>query len=80
MTTRSSTLVDIRAGCLECHGQQAHWTGGNAMAVAARHAKSFGHPTWCEQTLRVTFGDPPRSDGLQAELFPSPTVEDHHAA
>ncbi|MBP6876588.1 MAG: hypothetical protein KBC34_01080 [Phenylobacterium sp.] len=79
MTSRS-THTDVRGGCYVCHDTAAGWTGKNAMAVAARHAKASGHPTWCVQTLRVTFGDPPTPDGQQADLFPPPTVEDTHAA
>lgn len=78
--SRAAQIVDVRAGCFECHGNGAHWTGKNAMMVAARHAQAHGHATWSEQTLRVTHGEPRGADGRQADLFPLPPSEDLHAA
>lgn len=78
MTVRS-TAVEVRAGCLTCHPGEAVWTSANAMLVAARHAKATGHPTWCEQLLRVAFGAP-TGDGRQADLFPASDIEDAHVA
>jgi len=54
MLKRSSRT--LQAGCFTCHGGQAAWTARNAQAVAARHAKATGHPTWCDIVLVVRYG------------------------
>lgn len=42
-------LAHYMGGCDECHGEgNAHWFSHNVQAVAARHAKAYGHTTWCE--------------------------------
>ncbi len=54
----------FRAGCVTCHGTEDRWTGANALAVAARHNRITGHPTWCD--LSVHYGstafDPRQTD------------------
>lgn len=57
MSRATSTAVDTRAGCFACRGSDTIWTGGNAMAVAARHHDATGHQTWCDQFLSVRFGE-----------------------
>lgn len=51
VTTRSH-----RAGCVVCHGSDAHWTKANARALAARHHDSKKHETWYEATIAVRYG------------------------
>lgn len=46
MTASVQRFVEQRAGCNECHGQEPHWFGVNAAAVAARHHQLAGHLTW----------------------------------
>lgn len=48
---------EVKAGCFECHGGDAHWHGKNAQAVAARHHDSTGHKTWVEVLMNITYGD-----------------------
>ena len=52
---RTTTSVNVMAGCFQCNGQDAIWTGANAMAVAARHADATGHETWADQHLMVRY-------------------------
>ncbi len=57
---RRKTLAGITsslAGCIVCHGGEAHWQSRNALAVAARHHDATGHPTWCEQVMSIKYGD-----------------------
>lgn len=51
------TDISAMAGCFVCHGNDACWFKKNALAIAARHHDATGHPTWCEQTLFVHYGD-----------------------
>ncbi len=51
-------VTHAMAGCYVCHGVDAHWYTKNALALAARHHQLTGHPTWCEQTLSVKYGEP----------------------
>jgi hypothetical protein len=46
----------VKAGCFVCHGSQAHWFGGNAQGVAARHHDATGHRTWADVSMSVTYG------------------------
>ncbi|OWR21776.1 Uncharacterised protein [Brevundimonas diminuta] len=52
----AETSHKVRAGCRTCHGDQAHWLGRNALAMAAQHHDRTGHQTWCEQELRTVYG------------------------
>lgn len=56
MTRQKRQIRQVEAGCGTCHGDQAHWTGANAQAVAARHHDHTGHPTWCRVSLSVSYG------------------------
>lgn len=51
-----TTVLSVEAGCGLCHGAEPRWTAPNALAVAARHAKLHGHPTWARQTIEVRYG------------------------
>lgn len=54
--SKRSGLLDAQGGCDTCHGlYEAHWTGRNAVGVAARHAAATGHEVWAEQTISVTW-------------------------
>lgn len=48
-----SKVVGGRGGCDRC---AAKWQGSTALAQAARHHDSTGHPTWAEQTVRTQYG------------------------
>ena len=54
--TRAGITASL-AGCMVCHGGEAHWQSRNSLAVAARHHDATGHPTWCEQTMSIKYGD-----------------------
>lgn len=56
MRRTTSTSRDVRAGCFVCHGSEAHWWGGNAQGVAARHADATGHETWCDVHMSIRYG------------------------
>lgn len=45
---RRGGLTHFMGGCFECHGTDAHWHSRNVQALAAQHAKKYGHKTWCE--------------------------------
>ena len=47
---------DVKAGCETCHGDAAHWTGGQAQGTAAKHHDQTGHPTWAEVFMHVRYG------------------------
>lgn len=53
-TYRYST--DMRGGCYQCHGEQAHWYQNNAQALAARHHDATGHTTWVEVVHEIFYG------------------------
>lgn len=53
---QTATSRDVIAGCFVCHGTGAHWSGGNAQGVAARHHDATGHPTWCDIAMSVRYG------------------------
>ena len=57
MRKTKSGVIHAAAGCRICHAGNAHWFGKNALAVAARHHDTTGHPTWCEQAIIVRYGD-----------------------
>lgn len=54
------TTVHAVAGCFSCGDtrEKPRWTARNAMAVAASHARHYGHATWCTQDLEVLYGKP----------------------
>lgn len=52
----TSTHREVTAGCFACHGDVAHWRGGNAQGLAARHHDATGHATWSEIYLSVRYG------------------------
>lgn len=54
---RARTSSSCISGCFTCNGSEAIWFSRNAMAVAARHHDSTGHPTWADQHLSVWYGD-----------------------
>jgi hypothetical protein len=58
MSRPTYTRHDVRAGCHECHGGEAHWYDKNAQGVAARHHDAIGHRTWVEVSLAVHYGHP----------------------
>lgn len=53
---RYGVVRDVMAGCFECYGSEAHWRGGNAQGVAARHHDATGHTTWCDVTMMIRYG------------------------
>jgi len=53
---RTYTSRDVRAGCFQCFGIEAHWLAPNAQAVAARHHDATGHATWVEAVLNIRYG------------------------
>lgn len=57
------TSRDVRAGCFTCHGDDAHWFGGQAQGTAARHHDATGHPTWSDVVLSVRYGRYESHDG-----------------
>lgn len=52
----SETVRTARSGCYTCHGSAAYWLGRNAVGVAVQHHDRTGHRTWCEQSIRTTYG------------------------
>lgn len=56
LARRTATWRDLRAGCLICHGADAHWTSANAQALAAQHHDRTGHATWCDVALSIRYG------------------------
>jgi hypothetical protein len=52
-------VLAVEAGCTLCHGAESAWVASNAMAVAAQHARRYGHPTWVRQTIEVHYGASP---------------------
>jgi hypothetical protein len=56
VTRETFTSRDVTAGCFVCHGSDAHWRGGNAQGVAARHHDATGHATWSDVYLSVRYG------------------------
>ena len=56
MRETRSGITHSMAGCHQCHGTEAQWSGKNALAVAARHHDATGHTTWCEQVMSVRYG------------------------
>lgn len=57
MNRATSTSSTVYAGCFTCRGSEPIWQAKNAMALAARHHDSTGHPTWAEQVLSVKYGE-----------------------
>lgn len=49
-------VLSVEAGCRLCFGIEPRWTAVNAMAVAAKHSRLHGHPTWARQTIEVRYG------------------------
>lgn len=58
---RTSVARDLRGGCFVCHGGDAHWFGGNAQGVAARHHDATGHETWCDIGMSIRYGGEARA-------------------
>lgn len=60
MTETRSGLLDAEGGCHTCDGYAAYqirWSGKNALACAANHARHHpGHSTWATQTISVSYG------------------------
>lgn len=58
---RASGILDAEGGCVDCQGsreagyEDPKWTGKNALASAANHARSSGHTTWAQQIIGVTY-------------------------
>jgi hypothetical protein len=52
---RKSGHKDVRSGCFQCFGPDAHWQGSKARAIAQRHAKAKDHSTWVEVIKSVTY-------------------------
>lgn len=57
MSRLTATSRDVRAGCFVCHGTDAHWCGGNAQGLAARHHDATGHATWSDINMTVRYGE-----------------------
>ena len=64
---RYSCSRDVRAGCFDCWGSDAHWTSNNAQAVAARHHDATGHSTWVDVGMSIRYGDRKEPDERQTE-------------
>ena len=47
-----------RGGCHTCDGEPV-WTTGNALALAAMHARKYGHRTWAYSRVRVDYDGSP---------------------
>jgi hypothetical protein len=62
----SRTVV---AGCFQCGGNQYKWSGPNAQAVAARHARAHGHETWVDIAMHIRYGT--REPAATPSLFDS---------
>lgn len=43
-----------RGGCHTCPAEPV-WTTGNALALAAIHARKYGHKTWAYSRVRVDY-------------------------
>lgn len=56
------THRDVRAGCFNCGGSDAIWTGGNAQGVAARHHDATKHVTWTDVYMSVRYGEDAADD------------------
>jgi hypothetical protein len=56
MPRPTATSRDVRAGCLTCHGGDARWHGPQAQGQAALHHDRTQHPTWCNVTMTVRYG------------------------
>lgn len=67
MMRETYTSRDVKAGCFVCHGMVAHWTGGNAQGLAARHHDATGHATWSDVYLLIHYGRSPDA-GEQLEI------------
>lgn len=59
MARETYTSREVKAGCFVCHGSIAHWTGGNAQGLAARHHDATGHVTWSDVYLLIHYGSAP---------------------
>lgn len=58
MRRKSSGVLGCIARCVVCHAEWSDgWEGPTAMMLAARHHDATGHPTECEQTIIVRYGD-----------------------
>ena len=53
---KTTTNRDVIAGCFQCGGSTAMWSGGNAQGVAARHHDATGHQTWVTVNMNITYG------------------------
>ena len=56
MTRAYRYCSDVRAACWQCHGGIAYWFSKNAQAVAAIHARRYGHSTWVEVATTIEYG------------------------
>lgn len=76
MTERQTrTSRETIAGCFTCHGGDAHWTGPNAQATAARHHDATQHPTWCDVSMSIWYGQrqvDPRQTDIEDAIGASP--------
>jgi hypothetical protein len=52
---RYSYSIDVRAGCFECWGSDAHWTSKNAHGLAAQHNARTGHETWVDSAMSIRY-------------------------
>ncbi len=58
VSRKTSNVRDLKAGCFDCFGSDAHWFGPNAQGVAAKHHDSTGHSTWVDVRMTVYYGNP----------------------
>lgn len=56
MTRATRVHRELTAGCFDCSGDEAKWTGANAQGIAARHHDASGHATWCNMVMTVAYG------------------------
>ncbi len=74
MNRATSTIRSLRAGCYNCEGPAARWTGANAQALAARHHDRTDHRTWCTVQLDIVYGTcraDPRQHDIEAAIAAS---------
>jgi len=50
------TSREVQAGCFQCGGMDALWSGPQSQGTAARHHDATGHETWADVVLSVRYG------------------------
>jgi hypothetical protein len=63
----TTTSREVLAGCLTCHCGEARWRGPQAQGTAAQHHDRTKHPTWCNVSMTVHYGEA-RPDARQIDI------------